>query len=75
MVRKKICEPGIQGIYYLLRETFNMRIEASGCLDSEVFMPDNTNHIVYIRLYKLFKELRGNMKGYWKERAEFIKSK
>jgi len=73
MVRKKIYEPGIQGIYYLLREAFDMGIEASGCPDSEVFMPDNTNHMVYIRLYKLFKELRGNMKGYWKERAEFIK--
>src|ERR1035437_2182475 len=72
VVRKKIRESGIQGVYYLLREAFNMGIEVSGYADSDVFVPDNANHMVYMRLYKLFKELRGSMKRYWKERAEFI---
>lgn len=72
VARKKIREPGIQGVYYLLREAFNMGIEVSGYADSDVFVPDNANHMVYMRLYKLFKELRGSMKRYWKERAEFI---
>jgi hypothetical protein len=48
-------------------------IEVSEFSDFDVFMPDNANHVVYMRLYKLFKELRGSMKRYWKERAHFIR--
>jgi sugar (pentulose or hexulose) kinase len=73
VIRKKIREPGIQGVYYLLREAFNVGIEVSEFSDFDVFMPDNANHVVYMRLYKLFKELRGSMKRYWKERAHFIR--